>query len=178
MTLLRINSYPLAQRAPDDLWEEQRIRLLRLREARAASAVAANAIGGNPEAARENVGAMGPFSDTSTRAEIVEGIDGRPQLVVSVYGKEQVEQGLIGEPALTVIVDTDGEVTLNGPGRASATFDAFFANGWAKVAKGWFGYTRITGATNPQLVRILGDAHARVLAWKGEDAAGLHWKRI
>ena len=63
------------------------------RDARAASDKAANDIGNEAEAARRHAGPLGAFSDTSSSAEIVEGIDGRPQLVVTVRGNFAAASG-------------------------------------------------------------------------------------
>ena len=63
------------------------------RDARAASDKAADDIGNEAEATRSSAGPLGAFSDTSSSAEIVEGIDGRPQLVVTIRGNFAAASG-------------------------------------------------------------------------------------
>lgn len=64
------------------------------RDARAASDKAANDIGNEAEADRSHAGPLGAFSDTSSRAEIVEGIDGRQNLATKDYSTNQFKVGI------------------------------------------------------------------------------------
>jgi hypothetical protein len=159
------------------------------RRIRKASDRATDELGGETERTREVDGPLGPFSGYRVTADLIQpdefyNPDGA--LKVKIYGKEQLEAGLIDEPALTFTVMRDGELSVNGPTPGSETFKQFEARGWAEqskagdqIADGWSNLVNPDGGKMPmaQTVALLADVHARVRAWKMEDFTGLHWAR-
>lgn len=134
---------------------------------------------------------LGPFSSYVVNAKTYDHPTDpkQGQLEIRYYGKEQMDAGLTGEPALTVIIGKDGEFGINGPSPESETFKAFKERGWAEEAKQKDGvinkeHTRLInphrddGQFSPSQVKdILADAHARLRAWRKEDRVGLNWGR-
>ncbi|MEZ5436201.1 MAG: hypothetical protein R3E67_06635 [Pseudomonadales bacterium] len=144
------------------------------------------------ETARESIERpLGPFSGYRIEAKAYDHPTDpkQGQLEIRYYGKEQMDAGLTGEPALTVIIGKDGEFGINGPSPESETFKAFKERGWAEEAKQKDGvinkeHTRLInphrddGQFSPSQVKdILADAHARLRAWRKEDRVGLNWGR-
>lgn len=159
------------------------------RKMRKSSDRATDELGGEAERTREVNSPLGPFSAYRVTAEQVapDGMynpDGA--LKVKIYGKEQIDAGLMDEPALTFTIMRDGELSVNGPTPGGATFNEFKARGWAEqskagdqIAEGWSNLVNPKGGKMPigQVMDMLGDVHARVRAWKMEDYTGLHWSR-
>lgn len=178
-----LSDFPEGSRYPRKTRLLERIR----RESDSAS----DAIGGNAETARGNARTLGAFSEYETRGQVLESDSFNPKgsLRVEVFGREQVEAGLTDEPALTITVTPDGELTINGPSTSTDTFREFMARGWADRAKGangevqpgWAALKDPKNQNKPlpiqQLIPLLADVHARVRAWRGEDYVGLHWSR-
>lgn len=158
-----------------------------LKRIRKSSDQAFNELSGSAEAGRVGKTSLGQFSAYRTQADIIEPDSVYPdgRIEVHVFGKEQDEQGLNAEPALTFTVSKDGELSVNGP--TGETFDAFKGAGWAKesVGKsgeaqtGWTSLVNKDGSQMPlsQLLPLIADVHARVRAWRGDDKIGLHWSR-
>ena len=158
-----------------------------LKRIRSSSDKAFDELGGSPEAGRVGKTSLGQFSAYRTQADIIEPDslypDGR--IEIQVFGKEQDDQGLNAEPALTFTVSKDGELSVNGP--TGETFDSFKDAGWAKAAagkdgetqSGWASLVNKDGSQMPlsQLLPLVADVHARVRAWRGDDKIGLHWSR-
>jgi GNAT superfamily N-acetyltransferase len=159
------------------------------RRLRRASDHAADTIGEDPRTTRTVESPLGPFSAYEVIGQVLEGDDAYNQggvLKVKIYGKEQVEAGLMDEPALTFTVMRDGELSVNGPTPGGATFNEFQKRGWVEqsmagdqIAQGWSNLVMPDGGKMlmPQLIPLLGDVHARVRAWRMEDHSGLHWAR-
>lgn len=144
-----------------------------------------------PGRSRRHARAIGPFSGYETRAEALEPDSFNPSgsLQIEVFGDEQVAAGLDSEPALTITITPDGDLTINGPSPNTDTFRAFLARGWADRAKGANGevqpgWSALKDPKNPgktlpiqQIIPLLADVHARVRAWRGDEYVGLHWSR-
>lgn len=148
-----------------------------------------HALGTDPAATRTVEGPLGPFSAYEVIGEVQPGDDTYNPggaLKVRIYGKEQVEVGLLDEPALTFTVMPDGELSVNGPTPGGTTFAAFVERGWAEqskagdqIAEGWSNLKSPSGSKLPmtQVLDLLSDVHARVRAWRNEDKVGLYWSR-
>lgn len=125
---------------------------------------------------------LGHFSGYESRASIRENQDGGSYLVVELFGKEQREAGLDAEPALKLILDETGELTIKGPDPLGETYQAFEGRGWAEPATDnegneYVGWSRLTDVEPRQLIQVLGDTHARAKEWQGAEFVGLHWSR-
>lgn len=160
-----------------------------LKRVRAASEAIAHELDSQAERTREVDSALGPFTGYRVTADITapdEFYSPGGSLKVKIYGKEQIEAGLMAEPALTFTVMPDGELSVNGPTLGGPTFREFEKRGWAEKAKagdqeteGWTALTNPDGGNLPlqQVMLLLADVHARVRAWRGEDYVGLYWSR-
>lgn len=162
-----------------------------LKRVRRESDAALESLRGDPEVSREVASRLGPFSSYQSVAEILppDSFNPNGSLRIAIFGKEQTDAGLVDEPALTITVTANGELTINGPEPGTDTFAEFKARGWADHAKGangevQQGWTALTNPENPgqplpikQLLPLLADTHARVREWRGEDYVGLHWTR-
>ncbi|MBU0593363.1 MAG: hypothetical protein KKH74_06450 [Gammaproteobacteria bacterium] len=162
-----------------------------LKRIRQASDQAAHELGGQAETARSHAGALGPFSEYQIEGEELPPDSFNPEgiLTVRVFGKEQVEAGLIQEPALTFAVSIDGELTVNGPTPSGETFAEFQQRGWADYGRDGKGepqpgWSTLKDPNNPgkplplsQIMPLLADVHARVRMWRDQDHVGLHWSR-
>ncbi len=158
-----------------------------LKRIRRSSDQAYNELGGSPEAGRVGKTRLGQFTEYRTQADIIEPDSIHPdgRLEVHVFGKEQDQQNLSEEPALTFVVSKNGELSVNGP--TGETFQKFKEAGWAQdatgkggeVQDGWTALTTKNGKPIPlsELSPLIADVHARVRAWRGEDKVGLHWSR-
>jgi len=130
---------------------------------------------------------MGPFSGYETEASIERDFFGNDQLVINLWGKEQLEQDLWDDPALKMTVSQDGDFSIYGPPSRSNTFKEFKKRGWAEFATDPAGeihtidgeshWTRLTGSDEKQAINLLGDAHARLRNWTGRSHVGMHWVR-
>lgn len=157
------------------------------RAARAASESAGRQIDLDERATRTVSSPLGPFTGYETRAKTVIGLSGKEELFIQVFGKEQLEAGLDNAPALSMTVDENGEFAIYGPPSNSFIYKQFAKRGWAEPAVDANGdpiemiggsfWTKLTGATRTQTIGLMGDAHARTLAWLEKDHTGLHWKR-
>ena len=156
--------------------------------ARVASERATLAIGKSATAPRKVEGVrMGPFSGYETEASIERDFFGNDQLVINLWGKEQLEQDLWDDPALKMTVSQDGDFSIYGPPSKSNTFKEFKKRGWAEFATDPAGeihtidgeshWTRLTGSDEKQAINLLGDAHARLRNWTGKSHVGMHWVR-
>lgn len=162
-----------------------------LKRVRRESDRAAGELGGAAETPRRNDRPLGGFSGYEIRADQLEADSFNPDgsLQIIVYGYEQLDAGLTDEPALTITVTPDGELTINGPAPGTETFKEFQKRGWADLAKGANGevqpgWSALKDPANPdgtlpitQVLPLLADIHARVRAWREEDYVGLHWSR-
>jgi len=154
---------------------------------RAASNLAAKQLGkasGNERKSRNSIGKLTSYISVSKAVSLGD----YEALHIEFYASEQYAEDKADSPALTVIVEKDGELTIHGPAISSDAFkwlekeglasEALDANG--EPAFGGLdlqGFTRLNGVTRKQLIQILGDVHARTKAWKGRDKVGLKWKR-
>lgn len=152
------------------------------RAIKAASERVTEQLAGDLGARIEHDKPLGPFSAYNSRAQVVKTPLGE-RLVISFFGKEQENRK---DPALTVTIEPDGALTIFGPPSNSETFKELIAKGEADYAIGADGnpqelghqfWTKLTGVTGAQRVALLGEVHARVLAWKGTERAGIHWQR-
>ncbi len=158
-----------------------------LKRIRRSSDQAFDELGGSPEAGRVGKTRLGQFTGYRTQADIIEPDSIHPdgRLEVHVFGKEQDQQNLSEEPALTFVVSKNGELSVNGP--TGETFQKFKEAGWAQdatgkggeVQDGWTALTTKDGKPIPlsELSPLIADVHARVRAWRGEGKVGLHWSR-
>jgi|GEM_PF-2823162 len=145
---------------------------------------------GNPAVEREVAQALGPFSGYSTKGRLTENFYGNEQLVIDIFGREQIEAGLDDHPALTIEVQSDGDFSIYAPPSDSTTYKEFVKRGWAEPATGknkeiqYFAgsdgpfWTRLTGSKPSDIIPLLGDIHARTLAWTGQPYVGLSWQRM
>lgn len=146
--------------------------------------------GGNPEEAqRRSSHALGPFTGYTTEGRIEQDLFGRDHLIIDVFGKEQTEADLDDIPALTIEVGNDGEFSIYALPSDTSTYEEFVKRGWAEPATGknkeiqYFAgadgafWTRLTGSKPSDILPLLGDIHARVLAWTGQPYVGLSWIR-
>ena len=145
---------------------------------------------GNPTVEREVAQALGPFSGYSSKGRLTENFYGNEQLVIDILGKEQIEAGLDAVPALTIEIQDDGDFSIYALPSDSKTYQEFVERGWAEPATGknkeiqYFGapdgpfWTRLTGTKASELLPLLGDIHARALAWTGQPFIGLSWQRM
>jgi len=160
-----------------------------LKRIRATSEAITTQLDGQAERTREVDSPLGHFSGYRVTADILapdEFYNPGGTLKIKIYGKEQIEAGLLAEPALTFTVMPDGELSVNGPTLDEPIFQEFQKRGWAEKAKaggqetaGWTALTAATGGNLPiqQVMPLLADVHARVREWRGEDYAGLYWSR-
>lgn len=141
-------------------------------------------IDGNPEAPRLVPERLGKFSEFTSQALITKGFRGESILEVEFYGKEQEELGATDAPAIRVTLTEDGELTVYGADYGSETFSILENKGWASEAKQDNGvastgtpFTRLDHVTTEQIQLLLGDVHARALAWGGVANTGMFWNR-
>lgn len=141
-------------------------------------------IDGNPEAPRLVPERLGKFSEFTSQALITKGFRGESILEVEFYGKEQEELGATDAPAIRVTLTEDGELTVYGADYGSETFSILENKGWASEAKQANGvastgtpFTRLDHVTTEQIQLLLGDVHARALAWGGVANTGMFWNR-
>lgn len=159
---------------------------------RESSKRAAHELRGAAETERVSKSPLAGFSEYTITGEVAKPnpLLAEEHLLVKVYGKEQVEQGLGDEPALTFVIQKDGEITVNGPDPWSNTFREFQQRGWADYATGKNGepqrqWSILTDPARPgkrlpiaQLLPLIGDVHARVKEWRFEPDVGLKWGRV
>lgn len=160
-----------------------------VRKAKRYSEEALHDIGGDPEQERSVASKMGPFSEYQTHARIEQNFYGKDQLVIEVFGKEQIDSSLDAEPALKIELQLDGDFSIYAPPSSSETYKEFVKRGWAEPATGknkevqYFAgedgeyWTRLTGFKPSEIIPLLGDIHARALAWTGKPYMGLSWQR-
>ena len=151
---------------------------------------AARELGGVYETPRNLAYQLGPFSGYEVSARIKNAGTPQEALVVEVFGKEQMAEGIDEEPALTWTVhESSGEMDVNGPNPDRATFREFQKRGWADHARGQNGEIAMgwTALRNPdgsaslpmrQILPMLADVHARYRTLLKQDRVGLHWSRI
>nr|WP_314862567.1 hypothetical protein [uncultured Undibacterium sp.] len=150
---------------------------------------AANDIRGDESAERSAPSKIGSFSSYETTARVEQNFYGKDQLVIDVYGHEQIEAGLDDEPALRIELQQDGDFSIYALPSSSQTYKEFVKRGWAEPATGknkevqYFTgedgdfWTRLTGTKLSELLPLLDDIHARALAWTGKSYIGLSWQR-
>jgi N12 class adenine-specific DNA methylase len=157
------------------------------RTAKAASIRARDELGLQPTLKRNVQRNLGNFRGFTTSGRITQSLSGQPELTISLYGQEQMEQNLVAHPALKITIGEDGEFSIYGPPSDSKTYAEFEKRGWAEPARGKDGeihwiddklfWTRLTDVKNPGFAEVLGDIHARALEWLGKEHIGLHWVR-
>lgn len=161
------------------------------RAAKASSDAARRSLGMDCGADRTVASLLGEFTGFTTRAKRTIGLDGKEQLLIQVYGKEQIEAGLDHAPALTMTLEADKdnrvEFAIYGPPSQSNLYKQFERRGWAEPARDADGniiptlddgfWTKLSGSNREQAIELLGDAHARAREWLGVDHVGMYWKR-
>ena len=157
------------------------------RSAKASSDRARWEFGADARRTRGIASVLGPFSGYITHEVKSKGLDGKENILVQVYGNEQVDAGLDYAPALSMTIDENGEFSIYGPPSGSKLYKDFSKRGWAEPTRDANGnphetvdggfWTKLTGATRQQSIDLLGDAHARALDWLGVEHLGIHRKR-
>lgn len=155
----------------------------------AATADLGGAGSGSPEVQRGTTQALGSFTGYDTKGRITQNFYGGEQLTIELWGREQIQAGLDDIPALTIEVQPDGDFSIYALPSSSDTYKEFVARGWAEPATGknkeiqYFSgndgefWTRLTNTKRADLLPLLGDIHARALAWTGKPYIGLSWQR-
>lgn len=160
------------------------------RATRKASDASRERLGGSATRTTAFPGKFGPFSGGSVAGQFV-GTGVRQALYIKLYGNEQLVAGVTDSPAQTIILNADGEITINGPAYGSKAYTWMKERGWVTDAWGLDSdetsddgavWTRLEGVKRRELITLIGEAHARSLNWPDKtgvplNRTGLYWTR-